>query len=290
MTMGTGPVGFVGLGNIGQPMALTLLKAGYEVWVYDVRPEAVQPCVAAGARAAATPREIASGCDLVGVAVLSDTQVMDVTVGDDGLLAGSEAGPVIVVHSTVLPATVADLDARAADVGAGLVDAPVSGGDMGARAGTLTVMAGGRPEHLERCRSYFAAIGERVDVVGGVGAGAAAKLALQLMTYCNQLAALESVRLADAYGIEEGALVDLATATTGDSWIIRNWGFFDRLMREHRLAGSDEMYQIYGKDLFDVVVAAREAGVSLPVAGVAAQALAPSFRARYESLASRDDS
>ncbi|MQA86541.1 MAG: NAD-binding protein [Streptosporangiales bacterium] len=290
MNMGTGPVGFIGLGNIGGPMALTLLRSGHQVWVYDVRPEAVGPCVAAGARAAAAPREIAAECDLVGVAVLSDAQVEDVVAGEDGLLDAAGPGKVVVVHSTVLPRTVVDLDERAARAGVGLVDAPVSGGDMAARAGTLTVMAGGRPEDLERCRPYFTAIGERVDLVGGVGSGAAMKLALQLMTYCNQLAVLESTRLAEAYGIEESKLVDLATATTADSWIIRNWGFFDRLMREHRLAGSDEMYQIFGKDLFDVVLAAREAGVSLPVAGLSAQALASSFRSRYESLASRDES
>ncbi|MQA06479.1 MAG: NAD-binding protein [Streptosporangiales bacterium] len=285
MSMEAGRVGFIGLGNIGLPMALTLLRSGREVWVHDVRPDAVQSCVEAGARAA-TPREMAAGCDLVGIAVLSDAQVTDVVTG---LLTGVDStGPVVVVHSTILPATVTELDARTAEVGVGLVDAPVSGGDMGARAGTLTVMAGGRPEHLERCRPYFTAIGERVEAVGGVGSGAAAKLALQLMTYCNQLAALESVRLADAYGIEESAFVDLATETTGDSWIIRNWGFFDRLMRDHRLAGTDEMYQTYGKDLYDVVVAAREAGVSLPVAGVSAQEVAPSFRARYEALTSPD--
>lgn len=284
MNSHTTKIGFIGLGNIGAPMATTLVRAGFEVHVYDVRAEAVDKCVAAGAHAAASPREIGTVCEVVGIAVLNDAQVTETVTGSDGVLAAARPGTVAVVHSTVLPGTVTALAREAARDGFSVVDAPVSGGDMGARGGTLTVMAGGDQAALERCRPYFAAIGERVDLMGEPGAGAAAKLALQLMTYCNQLAALESVRLAEAHGIEEGRLVDLATATTGDSWIIRNWGFFDRLLREHRSAGSDEVYQNYGKDLFDVIVAARETGVSLPVAGVAAQALRPSFKQRYESL------
>lgn len=276
-------VGFIGLGNIGEPMAITLVRAGFDVRVYDVRSEAVDACVAAGAQAAGSPRDVGAACDLVGIAVLNDEQVVETVAGPDGVFAGARPDTVAVVHSTVLPGTIGTLATAAAPGPFSVVDAPVSGGDMGARAGTLTVMAGGAEAAVERCRPYFAAIGERVDVMGEAGAGAAAKLALQLMTYVNQLAALESVRLADAYGISEDRLMDLATTTTADSWIIRNWGFFDRLLREHRHAGSDEVYQNYGKDLFDVMVAARESGVSLPVAGVAAQALRPSFKERYES-------
>lgn len=280
----TGTAGMIGLGNIGQPMALTLLRSGFSVVVHDVRQEPTEPCREAGARVASWPREVAEKCDVVGVAVVDDAQLREVVLGQDGLLAASRSGLVIVVHSTVLPGTVQDLAERAAEHGCALVDAPVSGGDMGAREGTLTVMVGGNSGDIARCRPYLEAIGRRIDIMGEISAGAATKLALQLMTYCNQLAALEAVRLAAASGIDEAALMDLAGFTTADSWMVRNWGFFDRLMREHRLAGTEEMYRFFGKDLFDVVLAAREANVSVPVAAVAGQSLAGSFKERFSSI------
>ncbi|MQA94331.1 MAG: NAD-binding protein [Streptosporangiales bacterium] len=272
--------GFIGLGNIGAPMAATLVRAGFEVRVYDVRPGAVAAAEREGAVATDGPAAVAAGCDLIGLAVLDDTQVTEVT---REIAAAARPETVVIVHSTVLPRTVTALQ----DSGVRVVDAPVSGGDMGAAAGTLTVMAGGEPEALARCEAYFAAIGERVELLGPPGAGAAAKLSLQLMTYANHLVALEAVTLAAAHDIAEDRLIDLATATTGDSWTVRNWGFFDRLLRDHRDAGTEAAYRYFGKDLFDVVLVAREAGVSLPLAGLASQALAPAFRERYRDLTDR---
>ncbi|MDP8977182.1 MAG: NAD(P)-dependent oxidoreductase [Actinomycetota bacterium] len=279
-----GRVGFVGLGNIGQPMALALVEAGFEVTVLDVREEATRPCAEAGARVASSPREVAESCELVAVAVVDDAQVESVVAGEDGVLAAARPGGLVVLHSTLLPATVLSLSQRCAGAGVGVVDAPVSGGDAAAREGALTVMVGGDEADIERCRPLFDAIGEHTLVMGPVGAGAATKLAQQLMIYCNQLAALEAMRLAGAHGIDEERLARLAQLSTADSWVIRNWGFFDRLMREHPQAGSDELYRFFSKDLFDVVVTAREDGLSLPLAGVASQLVRPAFQQRARQL------
>ncbi len=277
-------VGFVGLGNIGQPMALALVEGGFDVTVLDVREDATRPCAQAGARVASSPREVAEDCDVVAIAVVDDAQVESVVAGGDGLLATARAGSLVVLHSTLLPATVLSLSEQAAAAGVALVDAPVSGGDTAAREGALTVMVGGDEADVERCRPLFDTIGEHTLVMGPVGAGAATKLAQQLMIYCNQLAALEAMRLATAHGIDEDQLARLARLSTADSWVIRNWGFFDRLMREHPQAGSDDLYRFFSKDLFDVVVTAREDGLSLPLAGVASQLVTPAFKERARQL------
>lgn len=279
-----GGVGFVGLGNIGQPMALALVEAGFDLTVLDVREEATRPCAQAGARVAWSPRELAESCEVVAVAVVDDAQAESVVAGEDGLLAATRPGGLVVLHSTLLPATVLSLSQRAAAAGVAVVDAPVSGGDAAAREGALTVMVGGDEADVERCRPLFDVIGGHTLVMGPVGAGAATKLAQQLMIYCNQLAALEAMRLAGAHGIDEEQLARLARLSTADSWVIRNWGFFDRLMREHPQAGSDELYRFFSKDLFDVVVTAREDGLSLPLAGLASQLVRPAFQERARWL------
>src|SRR5262245_33758101 len=144
-------VGFVGLGSIGQPMARRLLVGGLETTVFDLADSAVAALVAAGARGAASPRDVAAAADVIGVCVRDDADVRAVVLGADGLLAGAAPGSVVAIHSTILPRTVREVGAAAAARGVGVVDACVTGGPMGAERGTLTYMVGGDPAHLERC-------------------------------------------------------------------------------------------------------------------------------------------
>lgn len=279
----TTTVGFIGVGNIGKPMALRLLEQGFDVRVFDLNEEAVRACVDEGAQAVGSIAEAATDADVVAVAVLDDEQVTEVVTGDDGVLSAAEDGATIVVHSTILPWTAQELAERARERGVRLLDAPVSGGAAAARRGELSVMIGGDADDVERCRPVLEAEGTPIHL-GPSGAGCAGKLANQLMTFCNQLGALEAMKLARRYDIPEDAVCEAAQLGTGDSWIVRNWGFFDDLMQEYDRTGTPERYRPWAKDLWDVTVVARHTGLSFPMAGLAAQLSTKAFQERLAEL------
>ncbi|MGK5550216.1 NAD(P)-dependent oxidoreductase [Actinomadura kijaniata] len=189
-------VGFVGLGQMGAPMATHL--AGPSLTVYDTRPEAMEPLVARGARAARDPAEVAARADLVCLMVRDDDQVNEVAAA---LLPAARPGTVLAVHSTIRAGTAERLAERARPHGVEVVDAPVSGGFMGAAAGTLAVMVGGSPQAFDRCREPFGAWAGLVLRVGPVGAGTRAKLARNLLHFVAFTAAAEAQRLAEAAGV-----------------------------------------------------------------------------------------
>jgi 3-hydroxyisobutyrate dehydrogenase len=279
----TTTVGFVGVGNIGKPMALRLLDEGFEVHVYDLNDDAVHACTDEGAIAATSIADVARESDIVAVAVLDDDQVTSVLCGDDGILPSAKHGATILIHSTILPWTAQELRGRAADHGVHVVDAPVSGGAAAARRGELSIMLGGDAEDIDRARAVLEAEGTPL-LLGPSGAGCAGKLANQLMTFCNQLGALEAMKLARHYDISEEAVCEAAQRGTGDSWIVRNWGFFDNLMREYDRTGTPERYRPWSKDLWDVTAVSRHTGLSLPMAGLASQLSTPAFQERLAQL------
>jgi 3-hydroxyisobutyrate dehydrogenase-like beta-hydroxyacid dehydrogenase len=274
-------VGFVGLGNIGQPMARALLRVGLDVAVLDTAPEKAEPCVAEGARAVTRPEDLA-GCAVVALAVPDDDAVEDVLCGS-GLLSALADDAIVIVHSTILPATARRLAGVAGERAVGLLDAPVSGGAERALAGELTVMVGGEAGVLERARRMLDAVGSDVRHVGPSGAGCAVKLANQLMMLSALAGAHEALDLACAYDVDERVVLDAVATSTGDSWVARNWGFFDDVARAYDEGGTPVRERPWSKDLWDVVAAARAADVAVPVAGVLAQLLA----ARVEDHARR---
>ncbi|MGH3486631.1 MAG: NAD(P)-dependent oxidoreductase [Actinopolymorphaceae bacterium] len=266
-------IGFVGLGNLGLPMVSALVSAGWPVTAYDIRPNAVSAAVAKGASGAASLHDLA-GCRVLALAVPDDAAVSAVVRTPD-LLASLADDPLVVVHSTVLPATATALCQELADSSTtAFVDAPVSGGFERAERGDLTVMAGANAEALRLAQPYFDTIAGDVVHVGAPGAGSAVKLANQLMMFAALAGAHEALDLAQAYDVDAATVLKVAGTSTGDSWVARSWGFFDQVASAYDAADVPVAYRPWSKDLWDIVAAARTAGVSLPVAGLLAQTMA----------------
>jgi 3-hydroxyisobutyrate dehydrogenase-like beta-hydroxyacid dehydrogenase len=270
-----GAVGFIGLGNIGGPIAKHLLDWPGGLVVHDVRAEATAPFAAAGATVAASPGELAAACDVVSVMVLDDQQVRDVVTA---LLPMARPGTVVAVHSTISVATAVEAAQQAAAYDVEVIDAPVSGGAMGAAEGRLAVMVGGDRAAYERCKEVFRKWAELVLHMGPVGAGTRTKIARNLLTFVGYAAAAESQRIAVAAGIDLrklSAVVRQSDSLTG--------GVSAIMFREdtHVLAADDPLRPILehthtlgAKDLALAIDLAEELGVAAPFTRLGAQRLA----------------
>lgn len=206
MDLTTVPIGFIGLGNIGGPMARHLLGHPGGLIVCDRSDEAVGPFREAGATVVAEADEVARHARVIGVMVRDDAQVRDVLDGERGILRTAAPGTVVAIHSTVEPDTPAELAMIAESYGVAVVDAPVSGGAMGAHTGDLAFMVGGSDEAVERFRTAFAPMAGLIAHLGPVGAGTRAKLARNLITFASFAAVGEAVRLAEAAGVDVAKL------------------------------------------------------------------------------------
>ncbi|MFI1914612.1 NAD(P)-dependent oxidoreductase [Nocardia sp. NPDC020380] len=199
-------VGFIGLGNMGAPMAERLLEWPGGLLVCDTREAARQPFTTAGATAAGSPAELAERCGVISIAVLNDEQVRGVLSGPDGILQTAKPGTVIAVHSTIADTTATELAAECAGHAVEFVDAPISGGAPAAQKGALAVMVGGSPAAFEAVREPFSTFASLVVHAGEVGAGTRMKLARNLLHFVSFTAAAEAQRLAEAAGLDIGAL------------------------------------------------------------------------------------
>ncbi|MET0837468.1 MAG: NAD(P)-dependent oxidoreductase, partial [Marmoricola sp.] len=207
-------VGFVGLGNIGKPMALRLLDGDAPVWVHDVSPEPVAELEKAGAHVAADLGELAENVDLVCVMVRDDDQVREVLGGVVAVVRPEGAGPLTVaIHSTVGPTTPEELADVAGRHGVRLLDAPVSGGPMGAADGTLAIMVGGDQEAYAAAEPALSLMGSKSVHAGPVGAGTRMKLARNLLHFVSFTAVTEAQRLAEASGLDLVALGEVVRHT-----------------------------------------------------------------------------
>ncbi len=168
-------IGFIGLGIMGKPMAHNLLKAGFPVIVHNRHQEVTDELVAAGASPGARPRDIAASCDVLITMLPASPQVEEVLLGADGVIEGARAGLIVIDMSTISPIVTRTLAARLAAHGITMLDAPVSGGDKGAIAGTLSIMIGGDEDTFKRCITIFQALGKTIVYVGGSGAGQVVK-------------------------------------------------------------------------------------------------------------------
>ena len=269
-------VGFVGLGNIGKPMALRLLTGDAPVWVYDVAPEPVAELEQAGAHVASDLAELARETDLVCVMVRDDDQVREV-VG--ALVAGARDGLVLAIHSTVGPATPGELAEVAGRHGVRLLDAPVSGGPMGAAEGTLAVMVGGDADAYVAAEPTLSLMGSKTVHAGPVGAGTRMKLARNLLHFVSFTAVTEAQRLAEASGLDLVALGEVVRHTdaiTGGPGAIMHRDTTATLEPDDFWHGVFSHVAALGeKDLGFAIRLADQLGVDVPLARLALTDLAP---------------
>lgn len=270
---GSTTVGLAGLGNLGRPIAAALLQAGWSLVVLDRNPDRAGPLAEQGAKVASSPAEL-SDCDVLVLVVPDDAAVQSLLEGPEGYLSGQSGGRSVVVHSTVMPSTAARLGEVAAERGVGFLDAPVSGGAERAEKGDLTIMVGGEPDALRHARPLLDTLGSEVLHVGPAGAGAATKLANQLMMFAALAGTHEALDLAARYGVDESAVLAAVHSSTGDSWVARNWGFFDRVAAAYDEGGTPVRDRPWSKDLWEVCAAARDVDARVPLAALLAQTLA----------------
>jgi 3-hydroxyisobutyrate dehydrogenase len=211
-------IGFIGLGNMGAPMALNLLKAGHALTVFDLNAPAVRSLTDAGAVAASSPKAAASGADYVITMLPAAAHVRAVLSGSDGVLAGIAPGVTIIDSSTIDPATVRECAALAAAQGNAFVDAPVSGGTGGAAAGTLTFMVGGSREHFDTVRPVLEAMGKNIVHCGDTGTGQVAKICNNLVLGITMAGVSEAMSLGAALGIDPQVLAGIINTSTGRCW------------------------------------------------------------------------
>lgn len=190
--------GFIGLGNIGKPMAEQLVKKGFKTTVFDVMPKACESLKAEGARVANSPAEVAANADVIGVCVRNDADVESVLQGEDGIFSAARAGALIMIHSTVNQKTILDMALAGEKHHVSVTDVPMTGGAGGAAAGTLCYMFGGTEADFIKAQPFLNASAEKIVHTGGTGSGMAMKLCNNLMTYAAFVAMHEADKLAKA--------------------------------------------------------------------------------------------
>lgn len=213
-----GPIGFVGLGNMGAPMARNLVKAGRKVIAFDLNEQMLGSVTAAGATAASSPGQVAAQARTVVTMLPSIPAVRAVYLGEGGIIANAQKGDLFIDCSTVEPSTAQDV-ARAAEArGASLVDAPVSGGTIGAEQATLTFMVGGCETSFKEADLLLKHMGKKSVYCGGVGMGTAAKLCNNLVLGISMAAVCEGHALADRLGLDQKKLADILNTSSGRCW------------------------------------------------------------------------
>jgi 2-hydroxy-3-oxopropionate reductase len=217
-------VGFVGLGIMGTPMAENLLKAGFELTVYNRSQPPVDLLASLGASAASSPKAVAELSDVVITMVTDSEAVKEVVLGQKGVLEGAHEGLVLIDMSTISPSVTRSISASLAAKGVNALDAPVSGGDVGARDGTLTIMVGGPETVFESCLPILQAMGKKVVYMGPTGAGQLTKLANQILVACNMIGVSECLNFAKRAGLDPGRVVDSLSAGAASSWSLVNLG------------------------------------------------------------------
>ncbi len=260
-------IGFIGLGTMGAPMARRLLEAGHDLTVHNRTREREAPLTALGARGAATPRECARDRELV-ITMVSDTpDVQAVVLGEEGAALGMDAGSVLVDMSTISPATTRLIATALGEHGVAMLDAPVSGGSEGAERGTLSIMVGGDPEVLERVRPVLEVLGSTITRVGPSGAGQVTKAINQVIIAGTYAAVAEGLTLGLAAGIDIEAAHAAVSGGAAGSWCLTHRG--PNMIVDHYPLGFRT--RLHRKDLGIALDAARELGVSVPVAAYVEQ-------------------
>lgn len=214
-------IGFIGVGMMGGPMCLNLLKAGHAVVACDLNPESLKRVMAAGAEKANSPREVAEQCLVVMTSLPKPADVDAVVLGENGLAQGAQAETLVVDLTTNAPASVKNLAEALGRKGIAFMDAPVSGGVTGAEAATLAIMCGGRQADFNRAKPLLDCMGSNVVHVGEVGSGSIAKLCNNMTSFCNLAIAAEALMLGQRAGVNPRVLAGVMQTASGASFALK---------------------------------------------------------------------
>lgn len=262
-------IGFIGLGVMGGGMAHNLLRKGHRLHVYGRRPEATQAFVAAGAQREATPADVGRASQLVILCLSDDEAVEAVLFGPDGLASGLAAGQCVIDTSTISASATRVFGKRLRELGVTLLDAPVSGGQQGAEAGTLAAMVGGPAPQVEACRAVMSAFCKSITHVGDLGAGQTVKACNQVAVAGALLGVADAFALALAQGVDPKVMRDVLLGGTARSFALEKHG--QRVLDADFQPGF--RVRLMRKDLRIALRTARDAGAGLPGAAVAERLL-----------------
>jgi len=253
-------IGYIGLGTMGAPMAMNILKAGFPLTVFNRTRSKATGLLDSGAKWADTPAEVASRTEVV-FTNLSDTpDVLQILFGENGVIDGAHPGMIVVDNSTIKPSASREIFWRFQELGVSTLDAPVSGGDIGAKNGTLAIMVGGEAEALEKVMPVLEAIGKKITHVGDAGAGQVAKAANQIMVAAQMVAEAELMLFAQKSGVDVGRVIEAIRGGAAQCWTLDVKP--QRLLAGNRTPGFKSRLQ--AKDLNIVMDTARDYQAILP--------------------------
>lgn len=260
-------VGYIGLGIMGRPMALNLLKAGYPVHVWARRQASMQPLVEAGATACASPAEVAARSDIIFTNVSDTPDVQEVVLGKQGIIEGARPGAVVVDNSTISAIATREIAAALREKGVEMLDAPVSGGEKGAIEGTLSIMVGGKPEVFARVKPLFEVLGKNIVLVGDNGAGQIAKTCNQVVIAQTMTAIGEAFLIAKAAGVDPARVREALLGGFAGSKALEVHGL--RMLEGDYTPGFKA--KLHKKDMAIALDTAAKLGLALPGAALATQ-------------------
>jgi 3-hydroxyisobutyrate dehydrogenase len=256
----TDHIGFIGLGIMGRPMARNLLRAGYPLTVWNRSQPGVEEMVRDGASPGSSPKDVARQSDVVITMVTDSPDVEKVALGPKGIIEGGRPGLVHIDMSTISPAVTRRIASRLAEKGLEMLDAPVSGGDTGAQAGTLSIMVGGKEETFQRCRPIFEVLGRTIVHCGPNGAGQTVKLCNQIVVALNNLAMCEALIFATKAGVDTRRMLEAVGAGAASSWALLNLA--PRILARDFRPGFKVAHQ--QKDLRLALETAEQQAIPLP--------------------------
>ena len=260
-------VGFIGLGIMGRPMAGHILQADYPLTVYNRTQAKTEELASQGAKVAASPAEVAAESEVIITIVSDSPDVEEVVAGPKGVLEGIRPNSVVIDMSTISPEVERALDQKLRAKNCTLVDAPVSGGDVGAKNATLAIMAGGTPEAFQRVRPILEVMGKSITHCGPIGCGQLTKLCNQILVSVNLLAVSEALAFAQKSGLDPQVMIEAVKGGAAGSWQLANLG--PRIVASDFAPGF--MVDLVQKDLRIILSSAASAGAVLPATSLVHQ-------------------
>jgi len=274
-------IGFIGLGTMGNPMALNLIKAGYELMVNDINPESVKFLVSQGARAAQSIESIASDCNVVITMLPEASHVEQVVFGKDGLINGIKEGGLLIDMSSIVPETSKKIQKALSGKGADALDAPVSGGPTGAESGTLSIMVGGNESAFQKGLPILEVLGKKILHMGAPGSGQLTKLCNQVLIGIHMQAVCEAYALASKSGLNIEKVREAMMGGVANSRVLELQG---QKIIDRSFDLPAFKLKLHRKDLTAALIAGREAGVPMYATSLVMQQMEAAMAQGYAEL------